>query len=195
MFTGLIAEKGKILSAKMSEIGKHLTISATEQFVNKIQVGDSVSINGVCQTAVKMQGATFQTEVMPETLKKTTLNSLQASKNVNLELAMTLNMRLGGHLVQGHIDAIGHIIQIVNIGSYKEFYISYPIEQKKYLVLKGAVAIDGASLTVADIYDKSFKVALISHTLRNTLFCEYKVGDRVNIEYDLIGKYVEQMMK
>jgi len=195
MFTGLIEEKGKILSAKITQIGKQFTISAPQQFINKIKIGDSIAINGVCQTAIKIDGTTFQTDVMQETLKKTTLSNLSPKQNVNLELAITLNTRLGGHIVQGHIDTIGQVIQIVNISTHKEFYISYPIEYKKYLAPTGSVAIDGVSLTVAEIFDKSFKVALIPHTLNNTLFSEYKVGDRVNIEFDIIGKYVEQMVK
>jgi riboflavin synthase len=132
---------------------------------------------------------------MQESLKKTTLNNLSVKQNINLELAITLNTRLGGHIVQGHIDTTGQIIQIINTHSLKEFYISYPLEYRKYLAPTGSVAIDGVSLTTAEIFDKNFKVALIPHTLNNTIFSDYKVGDRVNIEFDIIGKYVEQMLK
>ena len=194
MFTGLIEEKGKIISTKITQTGKQIAISTGKQFIEKIKIGDSVAINGVCQTAVKIEGNNFYTDLMQESLKKTTLNNLSAKQNVNLELAITLNSRLGGHIVQGHIDTVGQIIQIVNIHSLKEFYISCSLEHRKYLAPTGSVAIDGVSLTTAEIFDKSFKVALIPHTLNNTLFSEYKVGDRVNIEFDIIGKYVEQML-
>ena len=137
MFTGLIEEKGKILSAKITNTGKQLTISAKQQFINEIKIGDSIAINGVCLTATKIQGTTFQTDVMQETLKKTTLNNLSHNQNVNLELAITLNTRLGGHIVQGHIDTIGQIIQIVNLTTHKEFYISFPLEYSKYLATTG----------------------------------------------------------
>jgi len=195
MFTGLIEEKGKIISSKITPTGKQIIIAASSQFIEKIKIGDSIAINGVCQTAIKIEGNNFYTDIMQESLKKTTLNNLLPKQNVNMELAITLNTRLGGHIVQGHIDAIGQIIQIVNAYSYKEFYISYQLEYKKYLVPTGAITVDGVSLTTAEIFDRNFKVALIPHTLNNTLFLEYKVGDKVNLEFDIIGKYIEQMLK
>ena len=194
MFTGLIEEKGKIVSSKITQTGKQIIVSASPIFIEKIKIGDSISINGVCQTAIKIESNNFYVDVMQESLKKTTLNNLLPKQNVNLELAITINTRIGGHIVQGHIDTIGQIIQIINTHSLKEFYISYPLEYRKYLAPTGSVAIDGVSLTTAEIFDKSFKVALIPHTLTNTLFSEYKVGDKVNIEFDIIGKYVEQML-
>ena len=193
MFTGLVEEKGNIVSIKTIQTGKQFIISASQQFIEKIAIGDSIAINGVCQTAIKIEGNNFYTDVMQESLKKTTFNILSAKQNVNLELAMTLNDRLGGHIVQGHIDTIGQIIQIINNQSLKEFYISYPCEYRKYIVHTGSISIDGVSLTTAEIFDRNFKVSLIPHTLSNTIFCDYKVGDRVNIEFDIIGKYIEQM--
>jgi riboflavin synthase len=193
MFTGLITEKGKIVSIKTIQTGKELIITASSGFIEQLKNGDSISINGVCQTVTRIDGNNFYVDVMQESLKKTTLGNLR-TRNVNLELAITLSSRLGGHIVQGHIDTIGQIIQITNTYSLREFYISYPLEYRKYLAPTGSVAIDGVSLTTAEIFDRSFKVALIPHTLDNTLFTEYKVGDKINIEFDIIGKYVEQMI-
>lgn len=196
MFTGLIEEKGKIISTRTTQTGKELIISAPMQFIEKIKIGDSIAVNGVCQTVTKIEkNNNFYVDVMMESLKKTTLGNLSIKQEVNLELAITLNGRLGGHIVQGHIDTIGQIIQIIKTNSLTEFYISYPLEYKKYIVPTGSVAIDGVSLTTAEIFDRNFKVALISHTLKNTLFSDYKVGNRVNIEFDVIGKYVAQMLR
>ncbi|MDR0927201.1 MAG: riboflavin synthase [Ignavibacteria bacterium] len=193
MFTGLITEKGKIVSATNTQTGKRLAIQ-TDTLCATMQLGDSIAINGVCQTAVQITNNTFAVDVISETLKKTTLGYLSIGQSVNLEPAATLTTRLGGHFVQGHIDTTAQLLQITRMHQTVEFIFSFPTEYRKYLAHTGSIAIDGVSLTTAQIYDASFKVALIPHTLQQTLFGSYKVGDRVNLEFDIIGKYVETML-
>jgi len=198
MFTGLIEEVGILQSNSSTNAGKQLRIE-TKTLHHSMVVGDSVSINGACQTVVSITNNSFSVDTIPETLKKTTLGNLKVGSKVNLELALSvkdnlLNSRIGGHFVQGHIDAIGSIKEIIKHSSASEFFISYPTEYRKYLAYTGSITIDGVSLTIAQITKNTFKVALIPHTISKTLFKDYIVGANVNIEFDIIGKYVESML-
>lgn len=193
MFTGLVEEIGKIINVKSCVTGKIFTIAADKIFED-LKIGDSVSVNGVCQTVTNINNKQFICETVHETLKKTTMKYFTKGQNVNLERAVTVNTRLGGHIVQGHIDTNGNIIQINNSNGKAEFYISFPCEFKNFLAHTGSICIDGVSLTVAEIFDYSLKVALIPLTLGNTIAKDYRVGDCVNIEFDIIGKYVSSIL-
>ena len=193
MFTGIIQEKGKILKVSSSIDGKKFSIEANEIY-KKLEIGDSVAVNGVCQTVVEIHNNIFTVDTVNETLKKTTLGELKIGNIVNLESAVKPTTKLGGHFVQGHIDICGNIIQINKLQNSAEFLISFQPNFRKYLAQTGSIAIDGVSLTTAQIFDSSFKVALIPHTIKSTIFSNYKVGDKVNLEFDIIGKYVESIL-
>jgi riboflavin synthase len=193
MFTGIIEELGKVERIQHIGGGIHLTIQAP-QSADELQVNDSVAINGVCQTVVRKNNSSFEVEAVEETLKKTTFESLKVGAPVNLELPMKLNERLGGHLVLGHVDTVGQIIQIDRRESSWIFKIQFPLSFEKYVVTVGSIAIDGVSLTIAEASDSAVKVSIIPHTMENTLFKFYKLNDKVNLEFDVIGKYVERMM-
>jgi riboflavin synthase len=194
MFTGIVTELGKVISTRNTADGKQLHISANA-ILNDLQVGDSVSVNGVCQTVISFDNTNFCIDAVGETLKKTTLNELQQGSIVNLEAALTLQTRIGGHFVQGHIDTVGSIIQIDKRYQATEYYVSFSSEFRKYLARTGSIAMDGISLTTAEIFDASFKLAIIPHTIDSTIIKHYKVGTRVNLEFDILGKYIESQMR
>jgi len=194
MFTGIIEEKGKIIKINLFDGGKHLEVFAPE-ICKSMKIGDSISINGACQTAVKINQNIFSIDAVNETLKKTTLNFLRIGDFVNLEPAILPNSRIGGHFVQGHIDTVGQILQINQLTNSAEIYCSFPNNFRKYLVKTGSIAIDGVSLTTAEIFDSSFKAAVIPHTFNFTIISNYKVGQQVNLEFDIIGKYVESILQ
>lgn len=191
MFTGIIEEIGIIESIKSIGGGIRIKISAPKSS-RELKVNDSVAINGVCQTVVSKKKNSFEVEAVEETLKKTTLGSLQSQIKVNIELAMRLNERLGGHLVLGHVDAVGEITKIVKKKNSWLYQVKYPKELRKYTVPIGSIAIDGISLTIAESKGSSFIVSIIPHTMSNTIFPSYKIGIKVNLEFDIIGKYIEQ---
>lgn len=193
MFTGIIEEIGKI-----EEISKHgrnlkLRIKASK-ILNDLKVGDSININGACQTIIATDGNSFTVEAVEETLKKTNLGVLKRNDGVNLERAVRLSDRLGGHLVTGHVDCVGKIKSIARRDG--SFLYEFELSEKylAHLIEKGSVAVDGISLTVVEVKEKSFTVAIIPFTLENTSLSTKKVGDLVNIETDLIGKYVERFL-
>ncbi|MPM91004.1 Riboflavin synthase [bioreactor metagenome] len=193
MFTGIIKEKGKIVKIQNSIDGKTLTISGKE-VIPELEIGDSIAINGVCQTVVKIENNQFVVNTVNETISKTTFSELKIGDIINLEPALTANGKLGGHFVQGHVDTIGTIININRLQKTAEFIFSFPEKFRKYLATTGSITIDGVSLTTAQILDTSFKVALIPHTIETTIFSNYKIGSKVNLEFDIIGKYVESIL-
>lgn len=193
MFTGIVEEQGKLLTITTTNTGKQLRIKS-DSIHNKMKIGDSVAVNGVCQTITKIDNNIFAVDTIYETIQKTTLGNLHANSLLNLELALTYSGRLGGHFVQGHIDTIGKIIQINRNNSVAEFMIAFPANYRKYLALTGSIAVDGVSLTTAEVFPTQFKVAIIPHTIENTLFTQYKIGDEVNLEFDIIGKYVDSIL-
>jgi riboflavin synthase len=193
MFTGIVEEIGKIAKINPFSGSKKITISAKKIF-DDLKIGDSIAINGVCQTVVEIQKNHFTVDAVNETLAKTTFNELKINQNVNLERAILPTTRMGGHFVQGHIDCVGKIFKINKLGSSTEFFISFPAAFQKYLAQTGSVAIDGISLTIAEIFDSNFKIAIIPHTLETTILSNYKIGTQINIEFDIIGKYVESLL-
>lgn len=192
MFTGIIEEIGKITSIVPIAGGKKLKISA-RTIMNDVKVNDSVCINGVCLTVVRIDGDSFWVDAVGATLEKSTFSDVHVSNAVNLERALKLNERLGGHFVQGHVNAMGVIKEIKKLGENYFLKIDLPREVKKYLIPEGSIAIDGISLTIAEVEDSEIRISIIPHTWQNTNLKERKIGDRVNIETDVIAKYIENM--
>ena len=193
MFTGIIEEVGTIERIESMGKGIRLTVSAATSSA-ELHVNDSVSINGVCETVVSRTEQTFTVEAVEETLKKTTFGSLKKNESVNLELPMRLNERLGGHLVLGHVDAVGKISGVETRENSWMFSITIPMQFVKYVVPVGSIGIDGVSLTVAELESNVIKVSIIPHTWDNTIFHHYKQGAEVNLEFDVVGKYIERMI-
>ena len=191
MFTGLIENIGTVSSIKRA--GGGLKISICPESAIALQIGDSVSINGACLTVVET-GKNIAFEVSPETLRNTNLGELKVNDKVNMERALRLSDRLGGHLVTGHIDSIGVIIDKRQEGEYTFYTFEAPPEILKYTVKKGSIAVDGISLTVIGLDMKSFTIAIIPHTLTATNIGSKGIGDKVNLEVDIIGKYVEKFV-
>jgi riboflavin synthase len=192
MFTGLIQNVGKISELKNNSHGREFYITTT--LASEIKIDDSVATNGVCLTATKVTKDGFYCQAVPMTLKKTTLGDLHTGDPVNLELALRYSDRLGGHLVQGHVSDVGVIQKIHSQGEAAEFTVEFPRELRRYMILEGSIAIDGISLTIASLNETSLTLAIIPHTLDNTHLSRKKVGDRVNIEVDMVAKFVENML-
>jgi riboflavin synthase len=194
MFTGLIEDLGTVRAFhKGSAIGR-ITV-ATGLPMAEIALGDSIAVNGVCLTVVSLGDGTFNADVSPESLARTGLGELRAGSRVNLERALRLSDRLGGHLVSGHVDAMGMIKARFQDQNAVRFTIEAPQEQMPYLVEKGSVAVDGISLTVNAVGASTFDVAVIPHSLANTTLQWRELGARVNIETDILGKYVERLLR
>ncbi|HBC94739.1 MAG TPA: riboflavin synthase [Pelotomaculum sp.] len=193
MFTGIIEEIGALRSIKRGTDSAQLVIEA-EKVLKDSQVGDSIAVNGVCLTAVHFDNRQFTADVMAETLSKTNLGLLHSGDKVNLERALRLGDRLGGHLVSGHIDGVGTITRQERHDIATLVTVRAPKEIMRYMIKKGSVAIDGTSLTVVDLETEHFRVSLIPHTAHATIFGLKRVGDTVNLEADIIGKYVEKLV-
>lgn len=194
MFTGIIEEKGEVVEIKRNGMNSFIRIR-TKKILDDVRIGDSIAVNGVCLTATKIDGNIFQADVMNETLKRSSLGSLSQGSLVNLERAMAAGGRFGGHIVSGHIDGTGRISNIKNDGIAVWYTITADSGILRYIVEKGSVAIDGISLTVAKVTDHDFSVSVIPHTAEVTILSSKKSGDIVNLENDIIGKYVEKLMK
>ncbi len=192
MFTGLIQHIGKISDIKNSTQGKTITVSVdikTFPEFNNVKTGDSIALNGLCTTVISLSGNTFTVNLMNESLKRSNLKYLERSNPINLELALNANGRFNGHIVQGHIDTVGTIQKITTDGFSKVFSIQ---ADTKYIVEKGSITLNGVSLTVSYVENSLFEVSLIPHTLQNTTFQFLKEGDFLNIEYDILAKYIEK---
>lgn len=192
MFTGIIEHQGIIESIKLVDGG--LEIGITSTLTNELNIDDSVSVNGVCQTVVKKTGSTIWVQAVEETLRKTTFGELKQGEMVNLEDSLTLQKKIDGHIVQGHVDCTGSVIESKKEGMNWLFKFSYPEEFAGLLVGRGSIAIDGISLTVARLTDSDFTVAVIPYTFENTALCNRKVGSKVNLEFDILGKYVQRLI-
>ena len=194
MFTGIVEEMGGITVMNKSQAGAKLTILAST-VMSDLKIGDSVSVNGICLTVVARSERDFSVEVSPETLSVTTLGSFAVGMPVNLERAMKLNERIGGHLVAGHVDGVGVIRSRQQDASAIVFTIGAPPEILRYCVAKGSITVDGISLTINAISEQWFSVAIIPHTAKVTILGLKQVNDTVNLESDLIGKYVERLLQ
>ena len=194
MFTGIIEEVGTVKTVKRSSNSSFIEIQA-EKVLEDVSIGDSIAVNGVCLTVTHFGVGVFQADVMNETLSRSSLGSLASGSPVNLERAMAAKGRFGGHIVSGHIDGTGTVTDVRNDGIAVWYTISASPGILRYIVEKGSIAIDGISLTVAKVTDTSFSVSIISHTASQTTLATKKKGDTVNLENDIIGKYVEKLMK
>ncbi len=193
MFTGLIADLGEIADVRRGSDGVVLAVRSS--LTGELHEGDSVSVNGVCLTATDVGAAGFNAEVMNETLRLSSLAEILPGAPVNLELALRASDRLGGHVVQGHVDGTGTIAAIAPDGFARQVEIEAPPDVLRYIVHKGSITVDGISLTVSGVTDRSFTVSLIPETLERTNLGETEVGAIVNLEVDVLAKYVERLMR
>lgn len=191
MFTGIIGDVGSVRS--VSARNRSSVLEITTRFSN-IQLGESISVSGVCLTVVRVKPGAFVVDVSPETLSRTTFKETKTLKRVNLERALAIGERLGGHFVSGHVDQIGIVRKKIPLGGFTTLEISYPRELSRYIVPKGSITVDGASLTVVENHNGKFSVSLIPYTLDHTTIGDLRVGNQVNLECDLLAKYVEKMM-
>lgn len=193
IFTGIVEEIGKIIKLEPGSQSYRIGVEA-DRVLSDIKLGDSIAVNGVCLTVVDFSSRSFKADVMPETVGKTGIGSLKPGDPVNLERALRLSDRLGGHLVQGHVDAVGRIVQKERLDIATILRVNAPASLLKYVVPKGSIAIDGVSLTVIDVLEDSFSVSLIPHTAHQTVLGSKHPGDPVNLESDIIGRYVERLL-
>lgn len=192
MFTGIISHIGKFIRKK----NQLFVFEADASVCKKLVLGTSIAVNGVCLTVCKLPvGNSFLVTVMPETIRKTMLGSMNEGDLVNLELPVTPNDFLSGHIVQGHVDGVGIVSDIVNEGDNKLLKIDISPELNKYIVRKGSITINGISLTVIGVEDKYFTVGIIPHTWTHTMLQKIKIGDKVNLETDIIAKYIERLLQ
>lgn len=192
MFTGIIEEIGKVSDVNPIPGGKTIKISAVK-ILNDISVNDSVSVNGVCLTATEVDEQGFKVDAVGVTLEKSTFSELQISSQVNLELSLKLSDRLGGHFVLGHVNGTGVIKEIIKLGDNYLMRVNVPDNMKKYLIDEGSITIDGISLTIAELEDSTIGISIIPHTWNNTTLQYKNAEDRVNIETDVLAKYVERL--
>ncbi|SNS42279.1 riboflavin synthase alpha chain [Anaerovirgula multivorans] len=193
MFTGIVEEIGRIRRIHQSGDGASIIIEG-KRVLGDVKLGDSIATNGVCLTVNQFDTSSFQVDVMAETMRRSNLKNLKTGDLVNLERAVAVGDRLGGHLVSGHIDGVGVISNYDQEDNAVWITIDVELELLKYIILKGSIAVDGVSLTVAYVDEKCFKVSIIPHTRDETILINKGVGELVNLECDMIGKYVEKLM-
>jgi len=193
MFTGIIEEIGTIEKVSPISGGMRLTIRA-KKIIEDIAVNDSICIDGVCLTATRVNHNSFQVDAVGATLDKSTFNRIKADALVNLERSVRLSDRLGGHLVQGHVNGIGTISEIKKLGENYLVKIIIPEDLEKYLIKEGSIAVNGISLTIADVFKNEISISIIPHTWQNTNLKDKEVNDRVNVEIDILAKYVEKLV-
>jgi riboflavin synthase len=196
MFTGIIEEVGRVAGIVNRAGKRRLTVSAS-QVTGELKTGDSIAVSGVCLTAVEITPKTFAADLAEETWKRTSFSRIKKGALVNLELPMRLNERLGGHIVQGHVDGTGKLVALDQIGGGDDFWlqIEIPPELARYVIFKGSLSIEGISLTVAKIEGTRVGAAIIPHTVKMTNLKSLKAGDPVNLEVDLVAKYIEKMIR
>jgi riboflavin synthase len=194
MFTGLIAEVGTVVGLHASAQATELELAAPPRLADQVRIGDSVAVNGCCLTVARRDGEKLSFGLLQESLDRTNLGALRPQSHVNLELALAADARLGGHFVQGHVDCAVPILAIEEKNADLRIEVALPREFARYVVFKGSIAINGISLTVTEITPKSFAVWIIPHTLSQTNLADAKPGDLVNLEFDLLAKYVERML-
>ena len=192
MFTGLIEDVGTIETLDRTEDGAKLRVSS--KLTAELALGDSIAVNGCCLTATAVDGNLFETEAMNQTLEVTALASVEQGSRVNLELAMRANDRLGGHIVQGHVDGVGAVASVEDDGFARRIRVDLPQNLLRYVVDKGSITLSGVSLTVAELGDSWAEVSLIPETLERTNLGDLAPGDRLNVESDVVAKYVERLM-
>jgi riboflavin synthase alpha subunit len=193
VFTGIVRERGRVLAARRGDDGLRLVVDPGA-LAGTAAVGDSVAVNGVCLTAVEVDRGAFAFDAVPETLRRSTFGSLEVGDLVNLEPALRAGEPLGGHVVQGHVDGVGRVRSVQPEGEGARMWIDAPDPVLRLCVEKGSVAVDGVSLTVAELDDRGFAVALVPHTRSATTLGDRRAGDEVNLEADVLAKYVERLL-
>ena len=194
MFSGIVEDIGAVQALEEKDKGVVLKIEVQKIDAGELVLGESVAVNGVCLTVVSAGGGGFSVDASHETLSRTNLSGLRVGSGVNLERSLRVGDRMGGHIVTGHVDGVGTVRSITPVGESRVFSFSIPAALAKYVVEKGSVAVDGVSLTVNSVKGTEFSVNIIPYTLRETTFSEFRRGREVNIECDIIGKYVEKML-
>ena len=196
MFTGIIEEVGTVSSVEQHGENRRITITA-DRSVRELKTGDSIAVSGVCLTAVNITSSTFSADLAPETWARTALSRMREDSRVNLELPMKADGRFGGHIVQGHVDGIGKLLALERIADSDNWWLhlELPSDLEKYAVFKGSITIEGISLTIAKLEGRRCTAAIIPHTIEHTNLNSLKLGEPVNLEVDLIAKYVEKMMR
>ncbi len=195
MFTGIIQTIGNISRIESKDSDSHIIFKAEKNILDDMKIGDSISVNGVCLSITGKAESTFSVDVSNETMRLTTFSVLKVNNNVNLEKAMVLSDRISGHFVSGHIDGIGIVKEKKKVGRSISFLIEFPADLKKFVSKKGSISIDGVSLTINSIKDNNFDVNIIPHTLSETIMSEYKEDTKVNIEVDLIARYLDKLIE
>ncbi len=194
MFTGIIEETGKLRSLRRVQNGAVISVSA-RIVLSGMKTGDSIAVNGVCLTVICIEADAFACDLSSETLERTTFNKSREGTIVNLERPLSVGARMGGHFVQGHVDAVGQLDMVTPSGAGAVIRIEYPSEVQRYLVHKGSIAVDGISLTIASLDQDYFTVAVIPHTLQASNLGLLRKGESVNLEVDILGKYVERLLQ
>ena len=194
MFTGIIQTTGHISKIDLNNSNGHFTFKVKNFLLNDVKIGDSISVNGVCLSVVEKTLDTFSVDISNETMRLTTFSQLKVNNNVNLEKAMALSDRINGHFVSGHIDGTGVIREKRKDGNSTFLLIEFPNDLKKYISKKGSISIDGVSLTINKIESNKLGISIIPHTISGTIISEYKKGTRVNIEVDLIARYLDKLI-
>lgn len=194
MFTGIIAACGEIAALEKLAGDCHLRINAGKMDMSDVQLGDSIAVDGVCLTVVKFDSSSFEMDVSAETLSRTTLGEFKVGRKVNLEKALQPSARLGGHIVSGHVDGVGTIESRELVGESLRFCVRVPDDLAKYVAMKGSICIDGVSLTVNHVEGALFEINIIPHTVEVTTIGDYQAGLKVNIEVDIIARYLERLL-
>lgn len=194
MFTGIVAAVGKITAIKNNEKDMTITVDAGGLDMADVKLGDSIANNGVCLTVTRLTATGFDADVSHETICLSGFSNIKPGFMVNLEKAMQMNDRFGGHIVSGHVDGVGEITSITPLGNAVEYWIKAPNELAKYIAKKGSITVDGISLTTNDVDGASFKLTIIPHTISQTTMQNYVVGSRVNLEVDVIARYLERLV-
>ncbi len=194
MFTGIIESLGKITAMRPVGGDMRLSIAVGALDMSDVQLGDSIAVNGVCLTAIEFDDKTFSADVSNETLSLTSLNQLNIGSDVNLEKALTPTSRLGGHLVSGHVDGLGELVELSEDARSIKMRIEAPENLKRYIAVKGSICIDGISLTVNAVDDRVFELNIVPHTQERTIIKHYTTGQKVNLEVDLVARYLERLL-
>jgi len=195
MFSGIVNAIGTVARVDAIDMGCRLRVSTGALRLDAVQIGDSISVNGVCLTVIALHADAFDADVSVESLDRTTQGELHSGDPANLELALTRAQPLGGHLVTGHIDGVAEIVSTAQQGTSRRLKLMAPAELGRYIASKGSVAIDGVSLTVNAVDGSGFEVMIVPHTLENTIISDYRDGTRVNIEVDMIARYLERILQ
>jgi riboflavin synthase len=194
VFTGIVEETGTVRELRFINEGAVITISA-KTVMSGLKVGDSISVNGVCLTVTHIGSSSFSCDISVETLRRSSFNQIKQGVQANLERSLMLGDRLGGHFVQGHVDGVGRLVAKTPSGEGFEMEFDFPLELERYLVYKGSIAVNGISLTISALRRESFSVAVIPHTSETTNLNQLKLGDAVNLEVDILGKYFERFFQ